>query len=310
MDGELGHYVRAQIAKDGLLTVSQLWDNGFRQVTSSTREIRDAGRSEGLQDARAAGADPDLAVPGARRRRRRRSTSTNSIPRCRPRSSRARRTRWPSSRRPSSTRCRNPEHDQPRLGRLPDPRQPAGLGAAAEDLRRSSSGSSPLRPAAARGHRQAQRQPPPGPHRQGHGVSSTSTGPSSGTPWTDELLQGLEDQVRRRGLDASRGRGGQTDLKRSPPGEPSAPANEGALKHRFDRAVPGQFPPRGTAGSDGRAPCRSILRPSRRRPGCVDRAAPARPAWLRRLDACSLPAWRSRRPRWCWPRSRCCSAAS
>ena len=35
------------------------------------------------------------------------STSARSTPRCRPRSSTARRTRWPSSRPPSSTRCRN-----------------------------------------------------------------------------------------------------------------------------------------------------------------------------------------------------------
>ena len=40
MDGDLGTYVRAQIAKAGLLAPFRVWDNGFRQVTSSTREIR------------------------------------------------------------------------------------------------------------------------------------------------------------------------------------------------------------------------------------------------------------------------------
>jgi tripartite ATP-independent transporter DctP family solute receptor len=40
MDGDLGTYVRAQIAKAGLLTASRIWDNGFRQITSSTRPIR------------------------------------------------------------------------------------------------------------------------------------------------------------------------------------------------------------------------------------------------------------------------------
>jgi tripartite ATP-independent transporter DctP family solute receptor len=40
MDGDLGTYVRAQIAKTPIVTVSRAWDNGFRHITSSTREIR------------------------------------------------------------------------------------------------------------------------------------------------------------------------------------------------------------------------------------------------------------------------------
>jgi tripartite ATP-independent transporter DctP family solute receptor len=40
MDGELGAYIRAQIAKTPIQTVSKIWDNGFRQITSSTREIK------------------------------------------------------------------------------------------------------------------------------------------------------------------------------------------------------------------------------------------------------------------------------
>jgi tripartite ATP-independent transporter DctP family solute receptor len=40
MDGELGAYIRAQIAKTPIMTVSKVWDNGFRHVTSSGREIR------------------------------------------------------------------------------------------------------------------------------------------------------------------------------------------------------------------------------------------------------------------------------
>ena len=40
MDGDLGTYVRAQIAKRGIMTASRVWDNGFRHVTSSTRAIR------------------------------------------------------------------------------------------------------------------------------------------------------------------------------------------------------------------------------------------------------------------------------
>jgi tripartite ATP-independent transporter DctP family solute receptor len=40
MDGELGAYIRAQIAKTPIMTVSKVWDNGFRHITSSGREIR------------------------------------------------------------------------------------------------------------------------------------------------------------------------------------------------------------------------------------------------------------------------------
>src|SRR3954453_21583785 len=40
MDGPLGIYVRAQIAKTPILTVAKIWDNGFRHITSSAHEIR------------------------------------------------------------------------------------------------------------------------------------------------------------------------------------------------------------------------------------------------------------------------------
>ena len=38
-DGALGQYIAGQIAKVGLVSVTPLWNNGFRQITSSTREI-------------------------------------------------------------------------------------------------------------------------------------------------------------------------------------------------------------------------------------------------------------------------------
>src|ERR1700716_2358138 len=37
MDGDLGTYVRAQIAKTPIMTMSRPWDNGFRHITSSPR---------------------------------------------------------------------------------------------------------------------------------------------------------------------------------------------------------------------------------------------------------------------------------
>jgi TRAP-type transport system periplasmic protein len=39
-DGDLGAYIRAQIAKTPIMTVSRPWDNGFRHITSSTRAIK------------------------------------------------------------------------------------------------------------------------------------------------------------------------------------------------------------------------------------------------------------------------------
>ncbi|WP_043387585.1 TRAP transporter substrate-binding protein [Methylobacterium sp. UNCCL110] len=39
MDGELGAWVRQQIAKSGLVAMEKIWDNGYRQTTSSTRPI-------------------------------------------------------------------------------------------------------------------------------------------------------------------------------------------------------------------------------------------------------------------------------
>jgi tripartite ATP-independent transporter DctP family solute receptor len=40
MDGKLGEYVRAEIAKSGsIIAFEKMWDNGFRQTTSSTKPI-------------------------------------------------------------------------------------------------------------------------------------------------------------------------------------------------------------------------------------------------------------------------------
>jgi len=39
MDGDLGAYIRAQISKAGLVAMDKIWDNGFRQITSSSKPI-------------------------------------------------------------------------------------------------------------------------------------------------------------------------------------------------------------------------------------------------------------------------------
>ena len=40
MDGQVGNYIRASIEKTNLVPFGTVWDNGFRQITSSTHPIR------------------------------------------------------------------------------------------------------------------------------------------------------------------------------------------------------------------------------------------------------------------------------
>jgi len=49
MDGDLGTYIRAEIAKTPIFTVSKIWDNGFRHVTSSSREIKSPADLKGFK---------------------------------------------------------------------------------------------------------------------------------------------------------------------------------------------------------------------------------------------------------------------
>jgi tripartite ATP-independent transporter DctP family solute receptor len=39
MDGDLGAYIRQQVARANLVAMDKIWDNGFRQITSSTKPI-------------------------------------------------------------------------------------------------------------------------------------------------------------------------------------------------------------------------------------------------------------------------------
>jgi TRAP-type transport system periplasmic protein len=49
MDGELGAYVRRQIAAAGLVPMETIWDNGFRQTTTSTKPISTPDDFRGLK---------------------------------------------------------------------------------------------------------------------------------------------------------------------------------------------------------------------------------------------------------------------
>jgi len=49
MDGKLGAYVRGEIGKRGLLVMDKIWDNGFRQTTTSTKPIRTPDDFRGMK---------------------------------------------------------------------------------------------------------------------------------------------------------------------------------------------------------------------------------------------------------------------
>ncbi|WP_375458982.1 TRAP transporter substrate-binding protein [uncultured Enterovirga sp.] len=49
MDGELGTYVRGQIAKSGIVAMEKIWDNGFRQITTSNKPIQNAADLKGVK---------------------------------------------------------------------------------------------------------------------------------------------------------------------------------------------------------------------------------------------------------------------
>lgn len=49
MDGDLGNHIRAEIAKTPIFTVSRIWDNGFRHITSSGREIKSPADLKGFK---------------------------------------------------------------------------------------------------------------------------------------------------------------------------------------------------------------------------------------------------------------------
>jgi tripartite ATP-independent transporter DctP family solute receptor len=49
MDGKLGAYIRSEIEKRGLIVMDRIWDNGFRQITSSSRPIKEPADLKGFK---------------------------------------------------------------------------------------------------------------------------------------------------------------------------------------------------------------------------------------------------------------------
>jgi tripartite ATP-independent transporter DctP family solute receptor len=49
LDGDLGEHVRKEINKANLVVMDKIWDNGFRQITSSTKPIQTAADLKGFK---------------------------------------------------------------------------------------------------------------------------------------------------------------------------------------------------------------------------------------------------------------------
>jgi tripartite ATP-independent transporter DctP family solute receptor len=49
MDGDLGAFIRKEIGKAGLVAMDKIWDNGFRQTTSSTKPINSPDDLKGFK---------------------------------------------------------------------------------------------------------------------------------------------------------------------------------------------------------------------------------------------------------------------
>jgi len=49
LDGDLGAYIRAQIAKANLIAMDKIWDNGFRQTTTSTKPAQTRDDFRGMK---------------------------------------------------------------------------------------------------------------------------------------------------------------------------------------------------------------------------------------------------------------------
>jgi TRAP-type C4-dicarboxylate transport system substrate-binding protein len=106
LDGKFGVYLRSQIDKTGLVVLDKIWDNGFRQVTTSIRPIVTPADFQGSRyEFPSALCGPRCSNRSAPRQRE--SISRKCTRRCRPRSSTGRRIRQPSSLPQSFTKSRN-----------------------------------------------------------------------------------------------------------------------------------------------------------------------------------------------------------
>jgi hypothetical protein len=187
MDGDLGNYVRAQITKSGIVSVSKVWDNGFRQISSSTKALRTPADLKGFK----------IRVPQA-------PMLTSLFKALDAGPAPINFNELYSADHRYRQALRSAEVHQPHVacvGRLLDSRQPCGMGTPARRYPRDRHARIRKgRDAATRGHRQAEPVVTRRPEGQGHYLCRCR---SHGFPWCagqDELLSRLESQIRRRGV--------------------------------------------------------------------------------------------------------------
>ena len=90
MDGNLGAYVRGEIDKRGLVAMDKMWDNGFRQITSSTQPIKTPADLKGFKIRVPVSPLWTSMFQALRRLADQHQLQLKFIPRCRPRSPRGR----------------------------------------------------------------------------------------------------------------------------------------------------------------------------------------------------------------------------
>ena len=199
MDGELGDAGAGPDPEGRPLRLPEEYDNGFRQITSSTKPIKTPGRPEGLQDPRPAEPALDLDVQGLRRRAdvdqllrdlfgaadQGREGQEN-----------------PLVHHPDGQALRGPEvplEDQPHVGRLLVPRQRQGLERAAEGRAAGHREERQRRRGApARGHLQAQHLAREGALREGARLQHRRHQGLPGEAADGRVLQGVAPNTAKR----------------------------------------------------------------------------------------------------------------
>jgi tripartite ATP-independent transporter DctP family solute receptor len=197
MDGDLGAYIRAQIAKANIVPMDRIWDNGFRQITSSTKPIAAPADLKGFKirvPVSPLWTSMFKALDAA-------PTSINFAEVYSALQTKiVRRPGEPAGHHCHRQTVRGAEvllAQQPHVGRLLVPGQQAGVGEAARrPARHRGQAHQRRRGEGARRRGGAQRQPAEGPGRQGHGLQPARRQRLPRAAAQGRLLQRVEGQVR------------------------------------------------------------------------------------------------------------------
>ena len=184
---------------------ARFWDNGYRQITSSTREIKTPDDLKGFK----------IRVPPAPILTSLfRALDAGPAPinfnelysALQTKVVNGRKTRCPSSRRHASMKCKRRAASRGMYGTATRFSATSGLSNACHRASATSSRASSIAPRQKSGRtsRSSARIAPAGADRKGSPVHRSEPGPIPRCVGEDELLQGLEEQVRRRGLGVPR----------------------------------------------------------------------------------------------------------